>query len=288
MQIKEQLYSSNGAPHGAASNAAVMQAPGLRLIEQLQRDNEPAPVAAPDFDELLRANMDELLDKTRAHQKTWRLGQEKQWHLDLGSGELVWSFPEVTAWAPAQVIGFFDSQTGIWKWAWADASLPEHLKEDALRVRQYGEQYGFERLVVAEWDAQETDGWYMAALACWLCGAQGAYRREGGNGWMFMTFGPVDLRATGECADERFGPLAEQAAADFKACAGSLEEIRRACCRYFKRGADIGLAQDELIQRLGLAAPSVLDMAGFSPDAAEQVMHLIGRISNEEIESCEI
>ena len=47
----------------------------------------------------------------------------------------------------------------------------------------------------------------------------------------------------------------------------------------------MGLSQQELIDSLALSVPSVLETAGYSPEAAERVMEMIGGISDEEIQS---
>ena len=74
-----------------------------------------------------------------------------------------------------------------------------------------------------------------------------------------------------------------EAVTDFHACTESLEDQRRACCRFFRRGALAGFSQSELIDSLALSAPSVLEIAGYAPEAAERVMEMVGGISDEEI-----
>jgi hypothetical protein len=48
-----------------------------------------------------------------------------------------------------------------------------------------------------------------------------------------------------------------------------------------------GFSQDELIHRLGLAAPSVLDLAGYNADQADTVMTMLKGITDEEIAAAE-
>ena len=240
------------------------------------------------LDALLGVVVDEMMQKTKTHQEAWNFGEEEQWHLDLESGELVWRFPEIRASAPAQVIGIYEPEKTTWTWAWADDAIADHLKADALQVKEFGTQRGFYRLSSPEWTGEATEGWYMAAIACWLCNAQGAYRGRMGRGWLFLTFGEVKTTAATCSPEEAFTELATLSAADFRLCAGNLPHQQQACCRYFKRGMKAGFSQVELVDRLGLSAPSVLDIAGYSPDTVQQVMDVSGRLTDEEIESCEI
>ncbi len=256
-------------------------------IENSAGPAEPQNHAA-EFEAQLRASMDDLLRKTRVHQDAWGLGEEEQWFLDEGSAELVFTFPDAVVSAPAQVIGSFDSLTGLWTWAWADDSVPDALKEDSLRLKEYGIEHGFQHLIVPSWQAEETHCWYMTALACALGEASGAYRGVFGQTFTFMIFrevaaSPVEEPEPQPEAQEKF--IAE-AVEDFKACLDNSEQQRQACCRYLKRGALAGMAQDELIHRLGLAAPSVLDLAGYSSESSDGVMGMLKGISDDEIMEC--
>jgi hypothetical protein len=236
-----------------------------------------------DFEALLRASMEELLLKTQYHQNTWLFGKEEQWNLDPGQAELVFTFPGRLAIAPAQVIGSYDGQTSTWRWSWANATVPEVLTVHALRLKEYGEQNGIPRLTTPEWVGEETDCWYMAALACRLCEFEGAYRGPSENIYSFITFGEVKLNPGLEDREELLKNFALDSAGDFRNCVDSLEDQRRACCRYFRRGVLVGLSQTELVDSLALAVPSVLETAGYPPEAAERVMDMIGGISDEEI-----
>jgi hypothetical protein len=76
-----------------------------------------------------------------------------------------------------------------------------------------------------------------------------------------------------ELAPEQYerlvGEVTREAAADFRQAAASVDEQRRACVRYFKRGHAAGLSQPELIDFLGVSTPSVLDKAGYSDEDAQ-------------------
>jgi hypothetical protein len=257
-------------------------------MNQFLRDNDSSPEsggAALDFDGLLRLSMEELLLKTQEHQQTWLFGNEEQWNLDPGRGELAFKFPGRLVFAPAQTIGTYSGETALWTWSWADSSVPENLTVHASHLRQFGEENRIPRLTSPEWEGEETDCWYMAALACRLCGFHGAYRGPSETIYTFITFGAVNLNPPLENHSELLKNFSIEAASEFRTCSDSLEEQRRACCRYFRRGTLVGLSQSELIDSLALCAPSVLETAGYPPDSAERVMEMIGGISDEEIKS---
>jgi hypothetical protein len=151
-------------------------------------------VETPEFKGLLDASMEELRLKTMAHQTGWGLGKAARWSLDQSCGDLVFAFDNgVLATCPAQIIGSFDSADDSWLWAWANPSIHDPLKQDSLRVRDYGQQQQIDRLTSAEWAGTEADAWAMAALACKLCEAQGVYRGPAGTAFVFITFGKVVL-----------------------------------------------------------------------------------------------
>src|SRR5215469_5123029 len=140
----------------------------MNFFTRFLRYNEPVPEsggAAVDFDALLRMSMEELLLNTQSHQDAWMFGKEEQWNLDPGRAELVFSFPGRMVIAEAQIIGTFDTQTAHWTWSWANASIPEHLTDHSRRLKAFGEQNNISRLTAPAWPAEETDCWYMAALA---------------------------------------------------------------------------------------------------------------------------
>lgn len=257
----------------------------MNAFNRFPVSNEVSPEAAPvlDFDALLRFSMEELLLKTQSHQDIWLFGKEEQWNLDPGQAELAFTFPGRLVTAPAQIIGTFDLQTAHWSWSWADPSAPETLTTHALQLKEFGEQNGINLLTTPTWPAEESDCWYMAALACHLCGHHGAYRGPSENLNSFITFGHVEITPPLPARAELLKSFAIESAGDFRGCIDSFEGQRQACCRYFRRGALVGLTQQELIDSLALTAPSVLDTAGYPPDAAERVMDMVGGISDEEI-----
>jgi uncharacterized protein DUF6882 len=241
-----------------------------------------------DFESLLRSSMEELMAKTQSHQDNWGFGSEEEWLLDQDQGKLTFKFPGRSTIAPVQIIGTYNTQNGNWLWAWANPLIADHLKTDVLRLKEYGEQWGIPRLTSAEWPAQESDCWYMAALACQLFGGQGAYRGPAADSHTLMLFGEVTHQPGLEDREQILRNFSEETATEFKGCLEDLTAQRQACCRYFRRGQTLGLSQAELIDWLGLSMPSVLDTAGYSPEDSERVMDMVGEISDQEIEESSV
>jgi hypothetical protein len=75
------------------------------------------------------------------------------------------------------------------------------------------------------------------------------------------------------------------AAEDFRYSASSEQEQRAAICRYLRRGGAAGYSTGELVDFLGVSSPSVLDLAGYSDEAALRVMEVLADIEDEEIQS---
>lgn len=113
------------------------------------------------------------------HSAVWAFDKAPRWDLQQHVGDLVFTFSDGSVEAPAQM------------WAWANPSVAEPLKRDALLVLEYGKLNRIARLTTPQWKAEEMDGWYMAALANSLCRRKGAYPGPAGTMRVFMTFGHV-------------------------------------------------------------------------------------------------
>lgn len=160
-----------------------------KLFGQKEGDGE-----SPDFAALIEGSMEGLRVQTEGHQHTWHFGEEDYWDFSQDTGELIFTFPDAIASAPAQIIGTFDGNASTWMWSWANASIAKSLTGNAMRVREYGEQHRIHRLTTPSWAGEEMDGWHMAALANRLCATNGVYRGPAGDTFVFFTFGEIQLR----------------------------------------------------------------------------------------------
>jgi len=147
-----------------------------------------------DFATLQKVSMEELKLKTDAHRQAWGMDKSIQWDLSQDSGELVFSLPDgLKAVCPAQIIGTYNTEDHTWLWAWANSSIEDKLKADALKLRKYGEDHHIDRLTQRKWVGTEDDAWAMVALAVKLNGEQGGYRGPAGTTHVFIAFGKVAL-----------------------------------------------------------------------------------------------
>lgn len=151
------------------------------------------PTGDGEFRALLDRCMEELRLKTEAHAAGWGLGTTDRWDLDQEDGQLVFTSKKLTATAPAQIIGTYSTESGTFLWAWDHQSVLPPLQEHARRVREYGEEHRIAALTTRKLECNELEAWEFTALACHLCGAQGAYRGPAGPALVFMTFGEVTL-----------------------------------------------------------------------------------------------
>jgi hypothetical protein len=91
-------------------------------------------------------------------QKEFGLAAFQRFDWSPWRGELVFStggVPKVVA--RVQVVGTFSPKGGAWHWAWANPTLPEPVRREVLRVRQYGEERTLLMLMQPKWAAKEAD-----------------------------------------------------------------------------------------------------------------------------------
>lgn len=149
-------------------------------------------VTPADFDTLIAQSMEELRLKTQAHDAAWHLG-EADWSVDQDQGQIVFDHKGITATAPVQIVGTYNSEDSTWLWGWDHPSVVPALQQHARRVREYGDEHGISQLTTRKLACTENQAWEFAALACKLSGAQGAYRGPAGSAFVFLTFGDVTL-----------------------------------------------------------------------------------------------
>ena len=77
------------------------------------------------------------------------------------------------------------------------------------------------------------------------------------------------------------------AAQEFSASERTESKLRIVIARYLALGRLTGISQGELIDYLGVSSPSVLDIAGYTDTEQDQVMTILGNLSDEEIDAQE-
>lgn len=145
-----------------------------------------------EIDAVFAQSEQERETKAEIAMERWGLGQGGGWTTDLANGVIRFDTPKGKFVAAAQFIGTLNTEDGSWIWGWDHPmAVPEHALKNAALVRAFGERSGLELLTERRVQADESDGWAFADLACHLGDAQGVYRVPSGKVVMFLTFSDV-------------------------------------------------------------------------------------------------
>ncbi len=135
-----------------------------------------------------------LQSVTEAHAKSWGLGSEANWGVDLNTGKLIFKFSDgKKAEADVQVIGTF-SPNGTFMWGWDHPSVKGDPAKHAMLLKDFGEKHNIKELLTQPVKISDQQAWEYTALAMRLGKNNGAYRANAGGGtWVYMTFGNITL-----------------------------------------------------------------------------------------------
>lgn len=75
-----------------------------------------------------------------------------------------------------QAVGYWDENSGLWTWRWANPAIPSGEVEELDIIRNYGEFFNYGLLTQAEWPATEGDAWAVTAIAAYLRGGKGIFK----------------------------------------------------------------------------------------------------------------
>ena len=117
------------------------------------------------YQTVLARGLEELGIKTAAHERLWQMS-EAEWSADLDAGTITFSSPKgLTATAPVQVIGTYDTNQGTWLWAWDNPSIAAEVAAHSVRPREYGRRQRLADLTTRKLQIDEERCWEFAALA---------------------------------------------------------------------------------------------------------------------------
>ena len=140
----------------------------------------------------------EMIDRTsKAHRERWGLGSAKRWVLDQDLGQIVWSFEDHVASAPAQILGSWNGKVSSWVWSWDNDSVQPQLRTTAVEVRAFGTLNGVGALATSPLKLNEEQVRDLVAVAFRLAGGTGLYHHYDGVLATYITFGPVTLEEAG-------------------------------------------------------------------------------------------
>ena len=129
------------------------------------------------FDDLSIEAYRYLNEQQEICKSTYKLDEYQNWYYDQLTGKLTFSnngVPELII--NYELVGSVSQKTNTWLWSWANPHVEDKIKADIIRVRNYGVKCDIQKLVTDKWNADETDGWEMTAIAAYILKAKGAYR----------------------------------------------------------------------------------------------------------------
>ena len=100
----------------------------------------------------------------------------------------------IPAGAPVQIIGAWNPRTHIFRWAWDHPMVVQRLRNDAERLRWFGDKHGIDELTQRSLKMDEQEAWQMTALAMKVNGSHGVYRAPTEGPVIFMTLGEPKVR----------------------------------------------------------------------------------------------
>ena len=97
-----------------------------------------------------------------------------------------------------QIVGALDAAKGMWRWEWADGSLPREVGVAAAHAKAFGEANEIDVLTSPSSPATEADCWRYAAFAARLIDWPAIYRAPLPSGLiLFVAFRPIAAGAAG-------------------------------------------------------------------------------------------
>ncbi|MGB6720667.1 MAG: DUF6882 domain-containing protein [Terracidiphilus sp.] len=87
---------------------------------------------------------------------------------------------------------------GSWEWSWGNPNFGPNSKLDIEKVREFGEENGYEMLTSKFLTSDEYTGWEMTAVAAHVLGALGSYRFPTDDGFCYLIYREIE-----EVGDEK-------------------------------------------------------------------------------------
>jgi hypothetical protein len=148
----------------------------------------------PQFEKLVEQSVSYLTACNAKACRLYGIGDYPRYEYDLHRGEMWWSEgadPKVRA--RVTIVGTLGSDPPTWLWSWANSHFDRLELGPIDKVRQFGEEEEIPKLTDPQWEAEEADGWEMAAVAARLLESQGAYRSPGSTCQMFLLFDGLEF-----------------------------------------------------------------------------------------------
>jgi hypothetical protein len=148
----------------------------------------------PQYVELLTAAHAYTTQRQDALRSELGLASMPHAHLNVATGQLLFSDASATprVLATVQIVGSVNTDERRWLWAWADPDVDPVLCKDVLDVRMLGEARRIEQLTTPFWEADAVDGWELTSISAYVLQARGAYRAATGKGFAYMVMTSIE------------------------------------------------------------------------------------------------
>jgi len=168
----------------------------LAMGNKMNQADLDTPENTEDFVDLIIKANDYLNEQQEICRSKYDLGKYEKWYYDQETGLLTFSDGGVVKLnIKYEEVGSVSKISNTWLWAWANPHVEDKVKNDIIKVREYGHRHKLEKLIKEKWYAEEVDGWEMTAIAAYIMQAKGAYRVPTEKTYSFMIFKHIeDLR----------------------------------------------------------------------------------------------
>jgi hypothetical protein len=97
------------------------------------------PLTDQEFKEFAHESVHQLMDLNKQYQEEFKIGSYERWNYDLETATLTFSHEQVRrVVAQIQAAGSISNKSKSWLWSWANESLPDHVTDSILAVKEWG------------------------------------------------------------------------------------------------------------------------------------------------------
>ena len=187
MSLFKKLF---GKPNPAPENQSFEVPEGFNMEEK---------PAWSEFDELFHQHVGLSFEKQL---NLSDLIQSHGWQLDMGSGTILFG-SDISI--PIQVIGTFSFNDSSWMWGWANekSGIPPNLLQDALKMKEIGEQKGLSEFTEGHYAAAEGFEHKIGMVASGLMRAKAYYCANYGQGTLVATLSGDAIKAIDQNQPEK-------------------------------------------------------------------------------------
>ncbi len=137
--------------------------------------------------------VEELQSKQRSLTERYGLGTHEQYWFDQPGGALQFKDGTGRVLVEARVtpIGSYAKDSNTWRWAWANESLTEALRQRAEELKGLHGLTGFEVFHMPVFEADEQMASALVAMAVHQLGSLGCYRIPTRNLYVFLSIDQI-------------------------------------------------------------------------------------------------